>query len=615
MRILQTVNSIVLICIAAIVLWIQLRPLVRTSVRASDTVNPGNQNLASEKQTQDESDQEKARTSDVVIVGAGISGLSAALDLGRGGAKVTVIDMSSVFGGHAVMSQGGVCIVGTPLQENAGIKDSPNLAYQDFVKWGEDAHVGWVRYYVDHSRHEIYDWLDELGVKFDAELGTAPGNSVDRFHQPSGRGIGLVTPIYRQCLEYPNIRFVWNTKAERLLTENEKVVGIATLDTRTKTETSFRAKSVILATGGFQSNLDMVREFWPAEFRFPQRILVGSGRNSVGSGHKMAHQVGADLVKMDYQWNYFTGIPDPRYPDTNRGLSAANMWGIIVNPDGRRFANLHNWAKEVMPPLLRQERATLWFIFDEAIKTEFTISGTDWADFKKVDREILRKPNLVKTANTIEELAKKAGLPPKNLVATVQRYNMLVDQGKDKDFARFGPGRPKFSNQASPKLTTPPFFAMQAFPLTRKSMGGVAIDRNCRVLDKKKKPIHGLFAVGELTGLAGINGKAALEGTFLGPCILTGRVAARSILNQSPAPKVELAKQSNSCISCHEIELLIAKQRPGFWHFAKAHQVALERGTDCRHCHAELAPYHEDNHRINPQVLATSCVECHITQE
>ena len=147
--------------------------------------------------------------SDVVIVGSGISGLTAALELGRGGAKVTVIDMSSVFGGHAVMSQGGVSVINTPIQKAAGIKDSPELAYRDFMKWGEDANADWVRYYVDHSRRDIYDWLNELGVKFDKEVGTAPGNSVDRFHQPTGRGIGLVTPIYRECLAYDNIRFVW----------------------------------------------------------------------------------------------------------------------------------------------------------------------------------------------------------------------------------------------------------------------------------------------------------------------------------------------------------------------------------------------------------------------
>jgi hypothetical protein len=142
------------------------------------------------------SQEADARIADAIIVGAGISGLSAALELGRSGASVTVIDMASVFGGHAVMSQGGICVVDTPTQTAAGIVDSPDLAYDDFVRWGEDANAEWVRYYVDHSRRDIYDWLVELGVHFES-VETAPGNTVDRFHQPSGRGVGLVTPPKR----------------------------------------------------------------------------------------------------------------------------------------------------------------------------------------------------------------------------------------------------------------------------------------------------------------------------------------------------------------------------------------------------------------------------------
>ncbi len=161
----------------------------------------------------------------VLIVGAGISGLSAALELGRGGADVTVVDMSSVFGGHAVMSQGGVSVVDSPLQREVDINDSAELAYGDFIRWGEDANADWVRYYVDHSRSDIYEWLIDLGVRFESVL-TAPGNSVDRFHQPDGRGIGLLLPIYRACLEHDSIRFVWNAQATKLRTKNEQGSGI-----------------------------------------------------------------------------------------------------------------------------------------------------------------------------------------------------------------------------------------------------------------------------------------------------------------------------------------------------------------------------------------------------
>ena len=554
----------------------------------------------------------------VIIVGAGISGLCSALELGRAGVDVTVFDMSSVFGGHAVMSQGGVCIVDTPVHQQAGLRDSPDLAYRDFMTWGEDANAEWVRYYVEHSRHDIHDWLVELGIRFEGVL-TAPGNSVDRFHQPVGRGIGLVMPIYRECLKHNNIRFVWNHQATKLLSENGRVVGVEFRHLRDGTSNVVRGDDVVLATGGFQSNLEMVREFWPQNVTFPARILAGSGRNSVGHGHKLAEQAGGRLVNMDHQWNYFTGIPDPRQLNSNRGLSAANMFGIVVNPDGQRFANLHNWAKDVMPPMLKQERVTVWWIFDEASKPNFTVSGSDWADFKKVERLIINDPDLVTQADSIQELAGKAGLPPENLKATIQRYNQLVERGVDEDFHRFGPDRTEYNNTASPKIETPPFYAMQAWPLTRKSMGGVAIDRQCRVIDKRGQPILGLYAVGELTGLAGINGKAALEGTFLGPCIVTGRAAAWSILGQSPPAAASDARppasSTETCASCHDVESLLNNPREGFWHFEQAHRIALDRELDCLQCHAELAPYSEEHHRMDPRALTTTCAQCHVAQE
>ncbi|MCH2124703.1 MAG: FAD-dependent oxidoreductase, partial [Pirellulaceae bacterium] len=257
----------------------------------------------------------------VVVVGAGLSGLSTALELANGGAEVTVIDMSSVYGGHAVMSQGGISIIGTPLQEAQGQADSPDLAYEDFIDWGEGAQEQWVRYYVDHSRAMIYDWLTDLGVRFSG-VEPAPGNRADRFHQPVGRGIGLVTPVYRACLEHAAVRFLWNTRADGLIVRQERVVGVSITGVRDGVQGEFMADAVVLATGGFQNNLDMVREFWPAEFKFPERILAGSGRHSIGLGHRMAQRAGAELVKMDYQWNYYSGLPDPQNPSGNKGLNA-----------------------------------------------------------------------------------------------------------------------------------------------------------------------------------------------------------------------------------------------------------------------------------------------------
>ena len=193
---------------------------------------------------------DKARSPRAIVVGAGISGLTTALELGRGGAEVTVVDMSSVFGGHAVMSQGGVSVIDTPLQRESGILDNADMANGDFLKWGEDADPEWVTYYVNNSRRDIYEWLTDLGVRFEGVL-PAPGNSVDRFHQPAGRGIGLVTPLYRECLKQKRIRFLWNVQAIRLLQRRHRVTGVRLRNLRTNSEQSLHADAVVLATGGY----------------------------------------------------------------------------------------------------------------------------------------------------------------------------------------------------------------------------------------------------------------------------------------------------------------------------------------------------------------------------
>jgi flavocytochrome c len=562
---------------------------------------------------------------DVLVVGAGISGLSAALEAARGGAKVKVVDMWSVFGGHAVMSQGAVSIVGTAVQAACGIKDSPALAYQDFIAWGEDADAGWVRYYVDHSREEIYDWLEPMGVQFDAVTRPA-GNSVPRFHIARGRGVGLVAPIFRECAKHPAISFAWNIKVDDVIVERGRVIGVRGEDLRRRQRVEFRARGVIMATGGFQSNLEMVRSFWPKRLPFPARMLVGSGVNSTGSGHEVATKAGGLLFNMDHQWNYASGLPDPRDPGGRRGLSATNSASIWVNSAGKRFVDETAGTKVTFPALLRQQPATYWAIFDEGSKRNFAVSGSDWGDFKAVEEAIFGS-DAVKSASTIEDLARNASLPAAALAETVRTYNEMIDLGHDREFGRFGPGRD------ARKITRPPFYAVQFFPLTRKSLGGVSIDHSAHVLDREDRPIPGLYAVGELTGFGGINGKAGLEGTFLGPSIVTGRVAGRTVLvdlgippsvsqhaptKRSPAQERSVPGPTGagpSCAQCHDISALVATPRRGYAHFEKVHRRVAERTYDCLRCHAELSPYRAETHRIDRVTQSNNCAFCHVTTE
>jgi flavocytochrome c len=565
------------------------------------------------------------RAPDAIVVGAGIAGLSAAYELAKGGAQVLVVDIASVFGGHAVMATGDLCIVGTPYQESQGFHDTPDIAYGDFMSWGEDANAKWVRYYVDHSREEIYDWLVSLGVTFEALVNPA-GNSVRRTHRAKGRGIGVVSPIYAECLEQPGIAFAWNTRVESLLVDGRRIVGVATKNVRTDAKSELRAEAVVLATGGFQSNLDMVRESWPKGMPFPEHLLIGSGINSRGDGLQIARAAGAELTRLDHQWNYITGLPDPRFPGTQRGLNAFNIDSIWVNSDGKRFIAERSSPKFGFPTLVAQKGSTYWSIFDESTKRAFWVAGSDWGSFDVIEKLIFGNPDLVKSAGSLEELAQKAGLPAAELRRTLDHYNAMVDKGVDADFARFGPGK----TYQPKKLGQPPFYAVQFFPLTRKSMGGVAVDTSCRVLDTDDEIIPGLFAAGELTGLAGINGKAALEGTFLGPSIVTGRVAGRAALAflgkplaqapAAPAPaKATVGSDAGStplCLSCHNLPELVAQRRTGYWHFENVHRVVLARGFECAKCHAELSPvYMPDVHRIDRLAQIQTCKYCHLGED
>lgn len=582
---------------------------------------------------------EPAPTTDVLVVGSGMAGLSAALESARRGAKVLVIDMASVFGGHAVMSGADVAIVDTPLQHTRNVKDSADLAYEDFIRWGEDNNREWVRYYVEHSREDIYDWLTALGVTFDG-LRPYPGNSVPRAHMTHGLGLGLVGPVYRACLENPDIRFQWNMEVVQLIVEDGHIAGVRAKSTRSGEIKVYEGRAVVLATGGFQSNLALVRQNWPKTTPIPDHLLAGSGINSMGSGLTLAKQAGGALSNLDHQWNYQRGLPDPRYPGSGRGLNAGVARSIWVNTQGNRFVNESASSPETLRALLNQRPATYWSIFDEKGKGSLFVVGTGWNQ-ESIEHWIVQNPTLLKRANSIEELAKSIGVPAESLAATVSNYNAMASRGDDADFGRFHKVPLSSNSSADPPFTIgePPFYALEFFPMTRKSMGGVTIDRFCRVVDDANRPITGLYAAGEAAGLAGINGRAALEGTFLGPSILTGRVAGRTAVSDlgikratsttvssnviptnapsgtSNGHKAFTPTTNQDCLRCHSLKESVAMQRPGYWHFERAHQIVLEHQLQCVSCHSGMSStFDEKQHKIDRLAQSRICSICHNSQ-
>jgi len=549
-----------------------------------------------------------------IVIGAGLSGLSAALEMGRSGVEVLVIDMNSMPGGTAVRA-GGVALVGTPVQERAGIHDSPDLAYRDWMAWTEDGDAEWTRYYAEQSRTMIYDWVTDMGVEF-VRVAPGHGNSVARFHFTEGRAIHVILPLFRAALGMPTVSFLWNVRAQQLLLEDGRISGVVVKDLRSGASRTLRAPNVVLATGGFESDRDRVLANWMPDLPKPDRLLIGSAPSATGSGHDMAVATGAALYRIDRHYIYVNGLPDPRDPKRSRALTAGNDKSMWVNASGRRFTNEAGFDKDILVDLLMQEPSTYWMIFDETGREGFGMRGAAWLKNPGEDHPILDNPQTAKRAQSIAELAQLAGLPAAALEASVQRFNDMIDAGDDVDFGRFAPG-----DEAPPKIARAPFYAVQMFAMTRKNMGGVAIDRQTRALDQRGQVIPGLYAVGELNGSAGINGKHGLDGMFLGPSILSGRLAGQSIASAHAAVQPEGVTEPSSPpadagdwqagLTAENLQALLATPREGYWHFEQSHSLVLERAYACTECHSARLPFAPVNDRHSRLAQTEVCTRCH----
>jgi len=561
----------------------------------------------------------------LIVVGAGISGLSAALEAARAGLQVTVVELNTVPGGHAVISSGGLSLIGTPLQAQNQVVDTPELAERDFLRWGEDANAEWVRYYVRHSKTEIHDWMTALGTGFVAVSFNGAGNSVPRFHSPSQQGLGLVIPVYREILRQGNVTFLFGHRATGLRVTGGRVTGVTMENLREGKTVTLDGGAVLLSTGGFGANLDLVRASWPKSIPLPERVLAGGGFFAGGSGMDLAKQAGGASGWLDHQWNYASGLPDPFDPTGQRGFFTAAFGAIWVNGQGKRFVLEQHEPKVTIPEIAKQKPARFWAILDAEGRKSFRIVHAGFAQ-DRLD-EVLNYPGLIAKGDSLNQLAEAASLPADALQETVDRYNRMVDAGDDTDFHRFGPKAAASRGFGPParKILQPPFYAVPMYILIRKSMGGIQVDTSCRVLNQDGKPIPGLFASGEAKGFGGLNGSHGMEGTFLGPAILMGRVAARTVATEAKAkaatrlaiaqlrttPPAVHPKLGATCNGCHDIPALVKEKRNGYWHFEHVHQLVLARKLNCTGCHAEMAPFKAGSHQIDRQLQSAVCQHCH----
>jgi flavocytochrome c len=462
---------------------------------------------------------------DVVIVGAGGAGMAAAIEAASRGASVIVAELDSTYGGTTAQSGGGCFAVGTPLQRKKGYEDSTDLAFKDWIRWGQgQVDEEWARYYIEHSLHDLYEWLEGLGLVWE-DVSFTEGNTVPRWHRPKGSGKLLAMKLYEAAKQKGVEKWLFDTRVEKIVEKEGRVIGVTGTNRKTGEKVELYGKAVVMATGGFAGSVEAVQRYAPWLMKY--RFYVAGNSNCTGMGHRMIEEVGGYFTHMDNLWIYVYATPDYEDPKGKRALvlrSFPKGTDIWVNAQGKRFHNedLSGGATGT-PAVLAQNPPFAWSVNDAAAEEQIFVSEPSYtADFARMHEKKLNllhnSPYIVKAAS-LRELALKTGVEPDTLIDTVERYNKFVSMGVDLEFGR--------NVQDLKKIEKPPFYAIQFFPAVRKTTGGVKTNLKCQVLDKLFTPMPGLYAAGELAGMAGghIQGKACLEGTMLGPSIFSGRVA------------------------------------------------------------------------------------------
>ncbi len=469
---------------------------------------------------------------DIAIIGSGGAGVAAGIEARDAGASVIAFEKAPEPGGAAIISGGGCCMVGTPLQKEFGIDDNPDLAFDDWVKWGGPAvDEVWARYYIEHSLHDLYYWAERLGVKW-VDMTPQEGNSVDRWTRSERCGLGLMTHLIQGFRDRGG-EIILNTEITKLTYNNDRVTGFEGVNSETGEAVTVSCKTVVVSTGGFNSNLDMVLAAKPN--LKGERIMEGSGYGSTGGGHKLIREAGGHMMHMDQVWFYCYATPDYKRNGGNRGIVCRHIPGYVwVNQQGKRFHDESlSGGNSGVPALLAQSPRHSWAIVDTPMKANLELADPYYRNGDRINREkveeLLQNSPFVKKSDTLAGLAEEIGVDVGTFLGEIERYNKACHDGleRESDF-----GKPL---KWSKPFDTAPYYAIQFFPLARKNFGGAKTDKHCRVLDKHFDPIPGLYASGEVSGMAGghINGSAGLEGTMLGPSIFSGRVAGGWAANEA----------------------------------------------------------------------------------
>ena len=546
----------------------------------------------------------RSTNADAIVVGAGLAGLAATAELAAAGRSVILLDQEpeQSLGGQAFWSLGGVFLVDSPEQRRLRIRDSRELAWQDwlgtagFDRPEDEWPRRWAEAYVDWAAGEKRDWLHAKGIRFLPNVGWAerggqladgPGNSVPRFHISWGTGPGLLEPFVAELRDAARrglVELRFRHRVDGLSTTDGVVDGVeGTVLAEDGCERGkpssrdeagpfeLRAAAVIVCSGGIGANHELVRRCWPERLGPPpRRMLSGVPAHVDGRMIEIAQSAGASVINPDRMWHYTEGIENwsPIWP----------LHGIRILP-GPSSLWLDATGRRLPPPCfpgfdtlatLQQIGTTghehTWFVLTQKIiEKEFALSGSEQnPDITSKSVRAVIAARIAKGAPAPVEAFKQHGadfVVESDLPALVDGMNRLtgvpllsreqvehevlardreIENGFTKDAQVVAiRGARKYLADRITRVAAPhrlldpkagPLIAVRLHVLTRKTLGGLETDLDGRVLAPGSGPVPGLYAAGEAAGFGGggMHGYRALEGTFLGGCLFSGRIAGRA---------------------------------------------------------------------------------------
>ena len=436
---------------------------------------------------------------DVVVIGSGGGGLAAAIQASDTGAHVVIIEKMPTIGGNTIKASVGMNAAETRFQKLKGIEDSKELFYDETLKGGKFKNNPQLLREFVNLAPEAIEWLAGNGIELN-DITITGGMSIDRTHRPADRsavGGFLISGLVKN-VNQRNIEVLLETSVEEILTENGAVCGVKVVDEYNDSRI-LNAKSVIVATGGFSANREMVVKYRPELDGF----VTTNHKGATGSGIAMLQKIGAGTVDMGEIQIHPTVEQTTSYlvSEAIRGGGA-----ILVSQAGQRFCNEMETRDKVSAEIIALPEKSAWIVFDDQVRRN-----------NKAADEYIAK-GFVISAPTPHELAVKLNMDKASLQSTLERYNGFVELQNDADFGR--------TTALRHPLDQGPYHAIRIAPGVHHTMGGVTINTDTAVLDAQQQVIPGAWAAGEVVG--GIHGANRIGGNAVADIIIFGILSGRN---------------------------------------------------------------------------------------